>query len=314
MRALITGIRGFAAGHLAQYLQSCGDEVAGSSRAAGDVPAWGRQQITVVPWQLGTRESQIAVRSFLQAFCPDVIYHLSAISIPSRCGGNGPPTPEAITANFESTVEIIETIQELRQPARLVLVSSSHVYAPITAEQPFCDEQYLRQPTSAYAVTKCWAEDALCEAVAQGRIGGVIARAFHHDGPRQKPPGLLPELLRQVIDPQRTEVEVVSLRANFETTDVRDVVRAYRLLAEQGTPGEVYNIGCGRGLFAREIWEKLQAVSGITKPCRELRPETGRQNALADIRKIRAAVGWEPRIALEQTMRDMLAELLNSAP
>jgi GDP-4-dehydro-6-deoxy-D-mannose reductase len=238
-----------------------------------------------------------------------VIYHLSALSIPSRCGGNGPPTEEAIASNFTSTQEIIEYLHELSLPTRLVLVSSSHVYAPVTWEQPYCHEESPREPRTAYGVTKCWAEDAVREAVAAGKVAGVVARPFHHDGPHQKPPGLLPELMLKLLNPQVTEVEAITLSANLETTDVRDVVRAYRLLAEKGVLGEVYNIGCGRGLFARELWELLLKVSGRQKPIRELRPETGSQNPLADIRKIQEATGWTPQIPLEVTLRDMFESL-----
>jgi GDP-4-dehydro-6-deoxy-D-mannose reductase len=92
-------------------------------------------------------------------------------------------------------------------------------------------------------------------------------------------------------------------------SDVRDVVRAYRLLAELGEPGEAYNVCSGRAVTIREVAETFLRMA--KRPMRlELDPERVRPVEVpvhwGDNTKLRASTGWEPTISLEQSLADVL--------
>src|SRR5207248_2719317 len=89
----------------------------------------------------------------------------------------------------------------------------------------------------------------------------IRARSFNHLGPRQRPAFVAPALAKQVAEAEAglapREIRVGNLSAIRDFSDVRDVARAYRLILERGTPGEVYNVATGRGTRIRELLERL---------------------------------------------------------
>jgi GDP-4-dehydro-6-deoxy-D-mannose reductase len=108
---------------------------------------------------------------------------------------------------------------------------------------------------------------------------------------------------------RRDGVEVGNLDVVRDFTDVRDVVRAYRLLATHGTSGEIYNLGSGRG---NKIAEALESLCSLARRPVAVRVDPARVRPVdlpflvADAGKLRAATGWEPSLTIEQTLADML--------
>ena len=104
-------------------------------------------------------------------------------------------------------------------------------------------------------------------------------------------------------------IRVGNLEAMRDFTDVRDMVRAYWLAVDKGTPGEVYNIATGSGITIREMLDKLLALSTARVEV-EVDPERMRPSdveiLVGDSSKFRADTGWEPRIPFDQTLRDLL--------
>ena len=90
---------------------------------------------------------------------------------------------------------------------------------------------------------------------------------------------------------------------------MRDVVRAYRLLAERAEPG-IYNVCSGSSTSAREILEMLAAAAGAGLDHR-VDPELVRAHEVMEVRgdpgRLNAATGWEPEIPLERTLADTVA-------
>jgi GDP-4-dehydro-6-deoxy-D-mannose reductase len=168
------------------------------------------------------------------------------------------------------------------------------------------------RPNNAYAASKA-AGDLLG---IQHRLGHgtdvVMVRPFNHAGPRQSPRYVLAALAGQVagVEAGRREcVEVGNLDVIRDFTDVRDVVRAYRLLALHATPGEIYNLGSGQGTRIADALEQLctlaaRPVAVRVDPAR-VRP-VDLPFLVADATKLRTATGWEPAIRIEQTLADML--------
>ncbi len=308
MRALITGISGFVGPHLAEHLLQRGDTVLG---AAPD-GQWGetapqvlRRAVEIVRWDLAAPD-QDAEEAFsrIAAFRPEAIYHLAAISVPRQCGETA-PTPLALRVNVEGTRQVVHLAGWLRPAPRVLLVSSSHVYAPVTEDSPRMHEESPVGPRDAYGMTKLAAERVVREAIAQGRVDGVIARSFQHTGPGQEPPMMLPQWIQQFVETAEP-VTVYTRHARIDLSDVRDVVRAYRLLIERGARGEVYNVGSGVMRTSGEVLDLLRSLADPRRAVFESRPGR-KQDPIADISRLVRTTGWRAMIPLEKTVAETLA-------
>jgi GDP-4-dehydro-6-deoxy-D-mannose reductase len=139
-----------------------------------------------------------------------------------------------------------------------------------------------------------------------------MVRPFNHAGPRQSDSYVLSSLARQVAEVeigQKARVEVGNLEVVRDFTDVRDIVRAYRLLAYNSHAGEIYNLGTNRDIRLSQMLGILQSfarkqVNVYQDPSRMRAVDQPR--LLADASKLRDATGWQPQFAIEQTLKDML--------
>lgn len=308
-RALITGVSGFAGGFLAQHLVDCGDAVLGCSPDG----AWEQysaeelsDRVELVAWDLGSREGiSSEARQRIERFRPDWIFHLAAISVPEDCGP-AQPSPEAVAVNVGGTRRVLELACSFAWRPRVLLTSSSHVYAPVDRHSARVDEKAPLGPTRGYGRTKLAAEEEVRLAVEQHGCDAVIARAFQHTGPRQRPPMMLPQWVEQFVRGGSEPLRVHTRNAQIDISDVRDVVRAYRLLAEHGRRGEVYNVGSGVSRTTGCVIDLLRRVADPNRPVVETHPGF-KQDPIADVTRLAEATGWRAAIPLEQTIADTLA-------
>lgn len=307
MRALVTGITGFAGSHLAEHLLVEGDRVLGVVHAAHHRPPAGPcESVPLVTWDLGAGAPPPDAYERIATFAPDCIYHLAALSVPAECGGDE-PSALAAAVNVEGTRRVVDLAARLPRPPRLLFTSSSHVYAPVPAEQCRVDEGSAVAPRTAYGKTKLAAERLLLAASAQQAADVLIARSFQHAGPRQRPELMLAQWARQFALGGSSPVEVFTRDAWIDISDVRDVVRAYRLLVAHGRRGGIYNVGSGVNRSTGDILEALRRLADPRRPIVETR--AGRkQDPIAEVGRLRSATGWQPRILLEQTVADTLAD------
>lgn len=305
MRALITGISGFVGGHLAEHLLARGDDVLGCAPDGHWTPASPpdlADNVELLAWDLAA-DLPDAVRRRLTAFRPEAIYHLAAISVPRQCGEEA-PTAAALALNVEGTRRVMALSAELPTRPRVLMTSSSHVYSRPRAASPTVDEQWAAAPPDAYGRTKWAAEAIVLKATAAGG-DAVISRSFQHTGPRQGPEMMLPQWVRQFVE-QSGPVEVQTRDAMIDLSDVRDVVRAYRLLVERGERGAIYNVGSGAARRSGDVLDILRRLAGPDRPIVETRPGP-KQDPIADIGRLVRATGWRPTIPIEQTVADTLA-------
>lgn len=314
MKALITGITGFVGGFLAEHLLAVGDEVLGCATAGGwprehperrSPPPSVRGRIAVLPWDLGDpRGLSEQARTQIAEFAPTCIYHLAAISVPGFCGADE-PTAKALAVNVEGTSRVLELAASLTPHPRVLFTSTSHVYAPSKPCSRLCETAPLG-PRRGYGKTKLAAEGRVAAACREGRLDCVIARAFQHTGPRQEPEMMLPEWCQQLVADDSGPVRVRSLHTWIDLTDVRDVVRAYRLLVERGEPGGVYNVGSGLPRRTGDIFQRLIDLAGSSRAASELSAVGEKWDPIADIGLLTGKTGWRPEIPLEKTLADTL--------
>lgn len=304
MRAFVTGIEGFAGHYLARELSDFGAEVSGSfldGSLAGDLSVAGLFRV-----DLTTGEG---LADALAKTKPEVIYHLAAQSSAALSFKK----PElTFGVNVLGTVNLLEAVRRLLGKPRLVLVSSCEVYGPNPGEDPM-DEQQPFYPRSPYAATKAAQEMACMSYLHSYEMDVVIARPFPHVGPGQSDSFALPSFAKQIAEIEaglaEPVVRVGNLEARRDFTDVRDVVRAYRLLGGKGRAGEAYNICCGNAVSVGEALGKMLSMAKVSIEIRQdpdrLRP-SDTPLLLGNNRKLVSETRWRPEHRLEESLQGLL--------
>ena len=308
MKALITGISGFVGSHLAEYLLAEGSwQVAGTVYGAYDHIRPIASELELYPAEL----SRLPVVEFILDRCrPDVIFHLAAMAVTGLSWRDPAAT---LQANVGMQANILQAIVNLRLKCRVLVVGSSEEYGLVSPEALPVDEDAAFRPMNPYAVSKI-AQDMLgLQYYLSHKLDTVRVRPFNHIGPRQGLGFVVPDFARQVAGIEAgtrdTILRVGNLDAERDFTDVRDVVRAYGLLALMGDSGEAYNVGSGRAHAIREILQYFLTHSAA--PIRvEADPERMRPSDIprmvCNYAKLRARTGWEPSIPLERSLADVL--------
>jgi len=195
----------------------------------------------------------------------------------------------------------------------VLVVGSAEEYGAVDPDAAPLTEDAPLRPLSPYAVSKV-AQGYLALQYALSRDLPVIrTRTFPHTGPGRGEAFAESSFARQIAEVEagrrRPVLAVGNLDAVRDFTDVRDVVRAYRALLDRGTAGEVYNVCSGRGRSIGDILRSLLEIAGTQVELQvdreRLRP-SDLPSLVGDPRKAREATGWEPRIPLETTLRDLL--------
>jgi GDP-4-dehydro-6-deoxy-D-mannose reductase len=302
MRVLITGASGFAGGYLAQACAEAGDEVLGVSRT-GSLPSNAGEGRA-----LDLRDGN-AVHSLLRSFKPEVIYHLAALS---SVGKSWEQPERTMQDNVASAASLLEALRLELPSARTVWVSSCEVYgAPAQLPVP---EDAPQRPANPYAVSKS-AADMLAGVYADAYgLDLIRARPFNHTGPGQRPIFIVSSLTHQAAQARlegQSRLRIVT--GNPETrrdfTDVRDVVRAYRLLAEKAEPG-IYNVSSAHSISAAEHVHLIGELLAPIEVEHVVDPARVRAHEVMDLRgandRLTAATGWRPEIPFRQTVHDMI--------
>ncbi|ODT96810.1 MAG: GDP-mannose 4,6-dehydratase [Planctomycetes bacterium SCN 63-9] len=314
MRALVTGISGFVGGHLAEHLTAEGDLVVGLS-ASGRWPSslshLGRLARIEEVDLTAIDESDLA--DLIVRKQPDTIYHLAAQSNPQASVAD----PRGTWAlNLGGTLNLLEAVKlagsRLEKPPRVILVGSGVSYGNPLPEYLPVNEGCPLRPNNPYSSSKAAADLLGVQHFLSYGTDVVMVRPFNHAGPRQSPKYVLAALALQVAEVEagrRPVVEVGNLDIVRDFTDVRDVVRGYRRLSLQGRPGEIYNLGSGRGTLLADALAHLTSLA--SRPV-EVRVDPARVRPVdqpllvADPAKLRAETGWQADISIEQTLGDML--------
>lgn len=309
MRNLVTGINGFAASHLADYLIAKNEEVIGLARhpEKNDNIRHHGNRIKVYSGDIRVAAD---LRRILEDIRPQRIYHLASVVFVPAVTQDWVGSFDTI---FFGTNHLMEAVKQLKLDTRILWVGSSEEYGmPPQEDYPLKETRPLT-PVSMYGVAKAAAE-ALANSYAQrDHIEVLRVRPFNHLGPRQESRFASASFARQIAQIEKGAspvIKVGNLEARRDFTDVRDMVRAYHAAMEQGKVGEVYNICTGKSISIKSIVEMLMSHANI--PIRlEVDPALYRVeppvNFYGDHSLLTRQTGWKPEISLETSMRDLLA-------
>jgi GDP-4-dehydro-6-deoxy-D-mannose reductase len=295
VRALVTGASGFVGRHLMEHLRASGDDVTGCDRADGSCDIGDRASVTAA---IGRAR-------------PDVVYHLAGWS---DVGSSWGAPLDVFRANAEGTLNVLLSCSEAGV-GRVLSVSSADIYGVVTEDELPLDEDAQLRPVTPYAASKVAADYLGLQAWLGRKLPVLRVRAFNHLGPGQSPQFVAPALAERIARNELTgghEIPVGNLSPRRDFTDVRDVVRAYRLLVEHGEPGQAYNICTGEDIAVRDLAERLVALS--TRPMQLVRdPALERPVDIPVLRgdnsRLRAATGWAPEIPIDVTLADLLEDM-----
>lgn len=298
MRALVTGGCGFVGAYLVRHLLECGDEVC----ATYFLGARGH----------GCKEVALDIsnpqqcREVIESFKPEVVYHLAGMAFPPDAEKN---FSAAIATNVVGTFNVLDACQALGSSARVVVVSSAQVYGfspkhllPLREDAPLC-------PADNYSLSKVMTETTTLRFTDPKYFASIIVRPFNHIGAGQRVEFAVSNFANQLARIAKKlappTLRVGNLSAQRDFTDVRDIVRGYRLA---GTKGKgTYNLCSGIPVSMQDILDRLIQISGVkvtieNDPARMRASDT--PILYGSAAKAQAELGWKPQLTLEDSLRD----------
>jgi GDP-4-dehydro-6-deoxy-D-mannose reductase len=290
---VVTGASGFLGRHLIDALGT-----------GCPVFCIGRRRIEASTFLAADLCDPASIARALDQTRPDLVFHLA---------GRTPPAgaPDLYRTNTLGTVALLDGLQRLERPVRVVLAGSAAEYGLVPVGRLPVAENESCCPSGPYALSKWFA--SLAGRQARSPIEVVVARVFNPIGPGMPAAQAFGRFARRLANagPGPSTWEVGDLRARRDFIDARDVARALIALAEQGRPGQVYNVGTGRSRSIGEGLDNIIRLSG-----RDVRVESstdpsrrGPSDSLADITRITTETTWRPTIAFERSLADLWDEV-----
>lgn len=305
MKALIVGAAGFVGRYLAKHLQ---EEYGWRVYATKlEQEAFSMENVAVYSLDILDRE---AVFKLLQEIKPDYIFHLAAQSSVALSWKK----PElTVDVNIKGCVHLLEAVRNLEYSPRVLLIGSGEEYGRLCKEDIPVREDTVLRPGNFYAATKA-CQNMFGKIYADAYAMQVMmVRAFNHIGPGQSPVFVVSDFCKQVAEiecgKRKPVMRVGNLSAKRDFMDVRDIVKAYAKLIQNGKAGETYNIGSGKAVSIQSVLDQIIQLSEKEIQV-EIDPEKLRPVDVpvieADTTKLTRKIVWEPEISLETTLQEVL--------
>ncbi len=297
MKCLVTGAAGFIGSHLCERLLRLGHEVIAVDAFIPYYPRpikEGNLAVALAHPRFQFVEMDLRhapLEGLLDGV--EVVFHLAAMAGLAKSWAR---FDLYWTCNVLATQRMLEAIRANgRALRRLIYASTSSVYGKFASG----DETLPTKPISPYGITKLAGEN-LCRAYADVHgLPVVVLRYFSVYGPRQRPDMGYHQFIHALL--RREPVTVCGdgqqVRGN---TYVEDCVAA-TVAAVEARPGEIFNLGGGETANVWDILRRLEEHAGHEAVVRRAPPRPGDQRyTLADTSKLRAHLGWEPRVSLDE--------------
>ncbi len=315
-KVLITGIGGFVGSHLADYIVTKFPNV----QVLGLTRWWEpreniKQSANKIKLCYGDLVDLPSLETVLQEHRPDVIFHLAAQSYVDFSFW-APIT--TLDTNVIGTANLLETVKKLKASSGydpiIQIASSSECYGQVKENEVPIKETNPFRPASPYAVSKV-AEDMLAfQYWLSWKVRTIRTRMFTHTGSRRGEVFVESNFAKQIAAIEAGLQEPVVKVGNLDSVrtflDIKDAIRAYWLLINKCSPGEVYNVGGKETMTVGEMLDKLLKLSTVKDIKVEVDPVRLRPSdvtlQIPCVDKFKQATGWEPEIKFDQTLEDIL--------
>jgi len=307
-RAIVVGASGISGGALIAELIEAGTEVWATARYRSRGGHWEKYLDSAHLVHADVLDLR-SLWGILTEANPSQIYYLAAIvSVPF----SSQVPLVTYQTNVMGWVNMLEAVRMWNGTARILWSGSGDQYGwsanehrPLREEAPFL-------PATAYAASKCAQDLIAYQYFRQWKLPILRTRTFYLAGPGQVESYACASFAHQVARVEAGEQDVIkhgNLDAERDYLDIRDVARAYRLLAEKGIPGEAYNVCSGRVIRMSDALETLRLkarcpIATESDPSR-MRPSEV-PCVLGSPEKLKAATGWAPKYSMDETLAEML--------
>jgi len=290
MKILVTGSDGFVGKYLMELLKrSKQDQVFGLDRTQADITNYQ------------------SVKKYLEKIKPDQVYHLAGFA-----SGAGKDKELIFKVNVNGSINILKALHEIGKPVKILLASTAYVYG----NTPKCASENSKVDAKSYYDQSKLKMEKEALRLCSGQAGSnnieiVITRASNHTGPGQKLGFFVPDFCSQIAKAKSDAfrhaiIEVGNLDVERDLFDVRDVIRAYKIVMDKGKAGKIYNIGTGETVSVKDILNKLIKISGKDISYKIDKTKMRKSDILKNCvnpSKIKK-LGFEPKISLEKTLQD----------
>jgi GDP-4-dehydro-6-deoxy-D-mannose reductase len=309
MKALVTGANGFAGSHLVRLLLSEGWKVLGITNDIRLNPHLNASSDSFALEEIDICDRERLV-PLLREFAPECVFHLAAVILGDV---NRDAVEEIYRVNVLGTQNLFFSILEAKLEPFVLVTGSSASYGTFRSanKEPLTEESAL-SPETIYGASKLAQETFAASFAKCAGLRVSRTRAFNHTGPGEGPRMACSAFAKQIAEcelGQGSVIKVGNLDAYRDFCDVRDVVRAYLLVATRSPAGEVFNVCSGKAVCMRRIVELLVSMS--TKRISVLE-DSSRYKAAdvsyqrGDYSKINRMLGWQPTISIEKSLSDLL--------
>lgn len=300
-RALITGAAGFVGRHLANHLRDQGLEVHGLDRPG--VPPSSDLYVVWHPCDI-THAAQVA--AVVGQVRPDYVFHLAALIKSESLG-------DLLAVNVLGTQNVLNALVSAQPEARVLVAGSSAEYGLVRPDELPVREDHPLRPLSPYGVSKVAQSLLAAQYVYRHNLALVRTRTFNLTGPGEPDTLVCSAFARQIAEIERglrpPVLKVGNLESARDFLDVRDAVRAYRLVAQHGESGEVYNVCSGVAISIRNVLETLLSLTPVKV---EVQEDTQRRTTwdipvqVGKYERLSIVTGWKPVVTLERSLVDLL--------
>jgi GDP-4-dehydro-6-deoxy-D-mannose reductase len=302
MKALITGVNGFVGNYLSKYLMEQGYTVYGTVIEDNIT----MENVIITKMNLLNKDEVIET---IKSINPDQVYHLAG---QSAVGLSWKEPTLTMNVNINGTINLLDAVRENNINTKVLIIGSSDEYGIIKPEECPISEKHQLNPTSPYAISKMAQEQIAKLYVNSYKMNLIMVRAFNHIGPKQSKNFVVSDFASKVAEIEKGAEPVIrvgNLEAYRDFTDVRDIVRGYFMLMNNGKIGELYNIGSGNAYKIQDILDILLSLSTADIKV-EIDPDKLRPSDVpiiqCDNSKIKSHINWAPEYDIKNTLKDTL--------
>lgn len=310
MNVLITGIAGFAGSHLAENLLDKGYTVSGTHLSDESLKNLESIESRLELVELDFHDPR-KIPEILRSTKPEYIFHLAAL--PS-VGESFRDPYDTYVVNFFGTFFMLQAAIKLKSLKKFVMITSSDIYGIVKQEDLPLKTDRCLEPVSPYGVSKAACDMMGYQYFKNYEMPIVRVRSFPHSGPRQGKGFVIPDFSKQIAEMEHSPkkkniIKVGNLDARRDISDVRDIVSGYRLAAEKGRPGDIYQLCSGRTNSISELLDKLIKMSSI-KIETQFDPQLSRPTDVpilsGDVSKAEQELGYKRKYSIDDTLKDCL--------
>jgi GDP-4-dehydro-6-deoxy-D-mannose reductase len=308
-RALITGVTGFVGSHLAEHLVSEGWEVAGFDIRPDWAP--GTPPLPVKVWA-GDLLRPGDVEPVLRETRPEVVFHLAAVAAPTRTAAD---PVRSVEQTIGGTVRLCEAMKALSPKPALFVTGSAAVYGRVAPGDLPIREDHPMRPISSYGAAKAAQEVYAWQYRESAGFRVFVTRSFNAAGPRQSTDFFLSRLCCEVARREAgfdagEPIHVGSLEDERDFLDVRDMVRAFAMLASTpAAEGRPVNVCSGERTALRAMAEEVRKLARVAVTLDEdpgRVPRSQDSVVYGSVERLKALTGFVPGRKLSETIAEAL--------